>query len=69
MQKHQHKLKSVSRMKQGCLGKERDDKGQVSPIMQPKSHAKHLKKSEIKQLSTASESLLVYDISRPQGNK
>ena len=56
-------------MKQGSLGKERDDKGQVSPIMQTKSHAKHLKKSEIKQLSTASESLLVYDISRPQGNK
>lgn len=42
----------------------------ISPILQSKSHhGKHLKNLEIKQLSTASESLLVYDIARPQGNK
>ena len=41
----------------------------VSPIMSSKATAKHLKKSDIKQLSTASENMLVYDIARPSTSK
>ena len=37
--------------------------------MHTKALGKNAKKSEIKQLSTASESLLVYDIARPSANK
>ena len=76
-QKHQQKLKVTSTRaaaKQGSFiliskdtALDQEQLSHVSPIMQSKSHhgKHHLKKSEIKQLSTASDSLLVYDISRP----
>ena len=37
--------------------------------MSSKATGKHLKKSDIKQLSTASENMLVYDIARPSTSK
>ena len=42
---------------------------QVSPIMRSKASTNCLKKSEMKQLSTASDSMFVYDISQPKSGK